>query len=80
MDLLTTNAHYWELQATTALQPISTIHKSPQHSLSLFQPAVSTAVPWQRLQAVEILQFLALRFFLRRLSFRTACQLFPELN
>jgi hypothetical protein len=60
---------------------ISTIHSSPQHPLSFFQPAVfSPAVPWQRHLIVEILQLPALRSFFRRLSFRTACQLFPELN
>jgi hypothetical protein len=43
---------YWhnlELQVITAPLLISTIHGSPQHLLSLFQPAVSIpAVPWQR--------------------------------
>jgi hypothetical protein len=35
MDLLTTYAHNSELQVITALSLISTIHRSPQHSLSL---------------------------------------------
>jgi hypothetical protein len=56
---------YWqnlELQVIMALSLISTIHKSPQHPLSLSEPVVSSlAVPWQRLQTVEILQFHALR-------------------
>jgi hypothetical protein len=57
MDLLTTYTHDSELQAITAPPLISTIHKSPQHLLSLFQPAVSLPlVPWQRLLTVEILQ------------------------
>jgi hypothetical protein len=57
------------------------LHKSPQHPLSLFQPAVSSrAVPWQRLLTVEILQLPAFRSFRRRLSFRTACRLFLQLN
>jgi hypothetical protein len=44
---------------------ISTIQKSPQHPLSLFQPAVSSpAVPLQRLLTVEILQLHVLRFYL----------------
>jgi hypothetical protein len=42
---------------------ISTIHKSPQHPLSLFQPAVSSlAIPWQQLLTVLILQLHVLRF------------------
>jgi hypothetical protein len=36
MDLLTTYTHDWELQAITAPPLISTIHKSPQHPLSIF--------------------------------------------
>jgi hypothetical protein len=36
MDLLTTYTHHSELQAITALLLISTIHKLPQHPLSLF--------------------------------------------
>jgi hypothetical protein len=56
-------------------------YKSPLHPLSLFQLDVfSPAIPWQRLLTVVILQLLALRSFLRRLSFRTASQLFPQLN
>jgi hypothetical protein len=47
LNLLTTLPYNWELQAITALPLISAIHKSPQHPLSLFQPAVSSpAVPW----------------------------------
>jgi hypothetical protein len=70
-----------EIQAVTALPLISTLYSSPQHLLSLLQPAVSSPdVPWQRLLKVEILELPALRSFLRRLSFRTACQLFPRLN
>jgi hypothetical protein len=45
-----TYTHGPELQSITAPQLISTIHKSPKHPLSLFQPAVSSpAVPWQRI-------------------------------
>jgi hypothetical protein len=36
MDLLTTYTHCWGLQEITAPPLISTIHKSPQHQLSLF--------------------------------------------
>jgi hypothetical protein len=47
LDLLTTYTQDSELQALTAPPLISTIHTSPQHPLSLFQPAVSLlAVPW----------------------------------
>jgi hypothetical protein len=61
MDLLTSYTYESELQAITAPPLISTIHKPPQHSLSLFQPVVSSpGVPWQRLRAVEILQLHAL--------------------
>jgi hypothetical protein len=63
MDSLTTSTHDSELQVITVPQLI-TIHKSPQHPLSLFQPAVSLpAVPWQRLQTVEIFQLHALTPF-----------------
>jgi hypothetical protein len=40
LDLMTTYTHDSELQAITEPPLISTIHKSPQHPLSLFQPAV----------------------------------------
>jgi hypothetical protein len=51
---------------------ISTIHKSPQHTLSLFQPAVSSsAVPWQRLLTVDSTQLHALRSSLHSLPCRT---------
>jgi hypothetical protein len=43
MNLLTTYTHDSELQTITAPPLISTIHKSPQHPLSLFQPAVFTS-------------------------------------
>jgi hypothetical protein len=63
MDLLTTYTHDSELQAIAAPPLIFTFHKSPQHPLSLFQPAVaSPAVLWQRLLTVEIRQPHALRF------------------
>jgi hypothetical protein len=49
LDLLTTYTHDTELQVITALSLISTLNKSQQHPLSLFQPAVSSpAVPWQQ--------------------------------
>jgi hypothetical protein len=66
MDLLTTYTH--DSEVITELPLISTIDKSPQHPLSLFQPAVSSpAVPWQRLLTVEIPQLHALRFDLHSL-------------
>jgi hypothetical protein len=61
-----------ELQAITAPLLISTIHKSPQHLLSLYQLAVSSpAIPWQRLLTVEILQLHALRSCLHSFQCRT---------
>jgi hypothetical protein len=57
LDLLTTYANVSELQAFAVPPLISTIHKSPEHPLSLFQPAMSSpAFPWQWLQTVEIIQ------------------------
>jgi hypothetical protein len=68
--------HDSELQVITAPPLISTIHKSPQHPLSVSQPAVSSpAVPWQRFLTVEILQLHALRFYLHSLPCRTAYRL-----
>jgi hypothetical protein len=67
-----------ELRASTELLLISTIHNSPQHLLSLFQPAMSSpTVPRQQLLTVEILQLPTLTSFLHQLSYRTACQLSP---
>jgi hypothetical protein len=61
-DVLTTYKCYSELQAITAPLLIFKILKSSQHSLSLFQPAVSSpAVPWQRLVTMNILQLPTLR-------------------
>jgi hypothetical protein len=58
MDLLSTYTYSWELQAITAPLLISKIHKSPQHPLCLFHPALSSlAIPWQQLLTVEILNF-----------------------
>jgi hypothetical protein len=44
LDLLTTYTHNSEPQAVTAPSLISTLYKSPQPPLSLFQPAVSSPV------------------------------------
>jgi hypothetical protein len=72
MGLLPTYTHDSELQAVTAPPLISTIHISPQHPPSLFQPAVpSPAVPWQRLLKVEILQLDAFRFYFQSLLYIT---------
>jgi hypothetical protein len=77
MDLLTTYAHNSELKTITALSLISTIHKSSQQPLSLFQSAVSSlAVPLQWLLRVEIHQFHVLRFYLHSLPYRTNFLLF----
>jgi hypothetical protein len=65
-----------ELEVITLPPLISTIHKWPQHLLSLFQPAVSSPfIPLQLLLRVEILQLPMLRSFLHWLQYRTACQL-----
>jgi hypothetical protein len=71
MNLLSIYAHDSELQAITAPPLKSTNHKSTQHPLSLFEAAVSSAVPWQRLITMEILQLHALKFALDRLPYRT---------
>jgi hypothetical protein len=64
--------HDSELQVITAPPLISTIHKSPEQPLSLFQPAVSSpAVLWQLLLTVEIFQLHALRSSLHSLPCRT---------
>jgi hypothetical protein len=61
-----------KIQATTAPSLISTIHKSPQHLLSIFQPAVSSpTVPCQWLLTVEILPLHALKFSLHSLPHST---------
>jgi hypothetical protein len=53
-----------EPQAITAPSLISTIHKSTQHPLNLFQPPVpSPTVSWQRFLTVDILQLRALTQF-----------------
>jgi hypothetical protein len=43
LDLLNTCTHHSELQVITALSLISTLYKSQQHPLSLFQPTVFTS-------------------------------------
>jgi hypothetical protein len=71
LDLLTTYTQDSELEAITAPSLISTIHKSAQHPLSLFQPAVfSPVIPWQRLLTMEILQLQALKSSLNRAPFQ----------
>jgi hypothetical protein len=58
LDLLT------PLGATSNYGAIDNFHilYSPHHPLNLFQPTVSsTAVPWQQVLTVEILQFPAQR-------------------
>jgi hypothetical protein len=72
VDLLTTYTYHSELQVITALSLISTLYKSPQHLLSLFQPAMSSeAVPLQRLLTVKNLHLHALRFYLHSFPCRT---------
>jgi hypothetical protein len=75
MNLLTAYIHgrNWSNYSATT---ISVLHKSPQHPLSLFQPAVfSPAVPWQQLLTVEIFQLHAFRFCLHSFLCRTAYKL-----
>jgi hypothetical protein len=57
LDSLTTLAHDSELQVLTAPSLISTLYKSPKHTLRVLQPAVtSLVVSWQRFLTAEILQ------------------------
>jgi hypothetical protein len=59
---------YTRLGSTSNYSATANPHNSPQHPLSLFQPAVSSlAVPWQRLLTVEFLLFHALKPSLHRL-------------
>jgi hypothetical protein len=72
MDLLATYTHYWEIQAIIVQLLISTIQKSPQHPLSLFQPAMSSpAIPLQQLLTMEILQLHVLKLYLHSFPSRT---------
>jgi hypothetical protein len=72
LNLLATYTHGLELQAITAPLPISTIHKPPQHPLSLLQPArPSPTVLWQRLLTVEILQLHVLKSSFHKLPYGT---------
>jgi hypothetical protein len=58
MDLLTTYTHHSELQVIMAPLQIYKIPKSPKHP-KIFQLAVSSsAIPWQRLLTVDIVQLL----------------------
>jgi hypothetical protein len=67
-----THTHNSELQAITASPLIFTIHKSTQHSLSLFQPVMSSAaVFWHRLLTMEVLPLHVLKSCLHRLPYRT---------
>jgi hypothetical protein len=78
MDLLTTYTSFGTISNYTA-PPISTIHKSPQHPLSIFQHTVSSlAVPWQWLLTVDILQLHALRSSLHSLPYRTQLTSCPK--
>jgi hypothetical protein len=72
MDLFTTYSHHSELQVITALSLISTNHKSPQHTLSLF-PACCVFISRSLVTAltVEMLQLPALSFYLHSLGRRT---------
>jgi hypothetical protein len=56
--MLTVYTHDSELKAIPAPPPISASHKSSQHPLRIFQPALfKPAVPWQTLLSEEILSF-----------------------
>jgi hypothetical protein len=60
LDVLTTYTHHSELQVITALSQISTLYDSPQHPLSLFQPAVFTSRSPAKASNIEIFQLPAL--------------------
>jgi hypothetical protein len=65
MDLLTTYTHHSELQQITVTLLISAHYSSLLQTISLLQPTVSsTAISWERILTVEILQLLVLRSFL----------------
>jgi hypothetical protein len=72
-----TYTHDSELQVFTMQSLITTIHKSPQHPLSLFQPTVSSpVVPWQRLLTAEIVQLLwSIPFALASTTPQLKCQI-----
>jgi hypothetical protein len=71
MGLLVTYTHDSEVQVIRAPPLISIIHRSPQHTVSLFQTDISSSVlPSQRHLTVEILQFHALESSLHRLPYR----------
>jgi hypothetical protein len=81
LDLLTTYTHDSQIQVITSPPLISTIHKSPQHPLGLFQPAVSLpAVPWKRLLTMEILQLHALKSLFTDSHTELSCNLVPCLQ
>jgi hypothetical protein len=74
---------YWPLLHTTrnytytALPLISTLYSSPQHPVSIFQPAVSsTAVSWSQLLTFEILQLQlpAVKSSLSQPAMQNSCQ------
>jgi hypothetical protein len=68
---------YTPLGTTSNYRAIVVLHTSQiiTAPAKFFQPAVSLAVPWQRLLTVEIPQLHALRFFLHGLPCRPAYQL-----
>jgi hypothetical protein len=82
LDSLTTLAYDSEPQAITAPSLISTIHQLPQHTLSLFQPAVFTSRSLvtapnsgdsaaSRVQVLSELRLRSKKTFLHRLPYRT---------
>jgi hypothetical protein len=74
MDLLTTTNNY---------RVIANLHKSELTAATAkaFQlAAYSTAVPWQRLLTVEILQLHALRFYVHNLPWRAFYQVYSLLH
>jgi hypothetical protein len=76
MDSLTTCTHNSELQVITVPSLISTIHKSPQHPLSLFQPSVlSPAISQQQLRTVGIFQLHAFIFCLQQPPMQNSAEL-----
>jgi hypothetical protein len=82
MECITTFIEHLYTQLVTtsnynAIADLHTLQITTAHAKYFPACCALPAVPWQRLLTPEILQLPALRSFLRRLSYRTACQLFP---
>jgi hypothetical protein len=76
LNLLTTCTHHTKLQVITALSLIPTIHRSPQHPLSPFQPFESSPLPFPG-NGFKSGDSSVSHAYVIPLPYRTACQLFP---